>query len=49
MSHKKIALVITLTRGGEPAARLSFKIDPVHTAHVMLCLPYVLLFDISAY
>ena len=37
-------------RGREPAARLSFKCGPrVHTAHVMLGLPYVLLFNISAY
>ena len=36
---------IIYSRGGEPAARLSFKCGPsVHTAHVMLGLPYVLLF-----
>ena len=35
---------------GPHAARLSFKCGPrVHTAHVMLGLPYVLLFNISAY
>ena len=43
-------------RGGEPAARgphaarLSFQCGPrARTAHVMLGLPYVLLFNISAY